>query len=59
MSNVGVANTKCGEYGFFSISFVAGWPLTYGILYTVELVQLFDHPKVLLFLEYKFINEWF
>ena len=45
MGNKGVANTKSGEYHLFSISSVACWPLTYGILYMVKLV-LFDHSKI-------------
>ena len=60
MSNVGVTNTKSGEYHFFfSISSVAYWPFTYGILNMVELVLCLIIPRVLLFLEYKFVYKWF
>ena len=37
MGIVGVTNVKSGEYAFFSTPVIC-WPLTYGILYTVEIV---------------------
>ena len=60
MGNVGVTNTKFGDYHFFfSISSVACWPFTDGILNMVELVLCLIIPRFLLFLEYKFVNKWF
>ena len=60
MSNVGVANTKSGDYHFvFSISSVACWPFTYGLLNMVELILCLIILRFLPFLEYRFVNEWF
>ena len=54
-----MANTKSGEYHFFSISSVTCWPLTYSILYTVELVLCLIIPRFLPFVKYEFVNKWF
>ena len=59
MGNVGVTNTKSGDYHFFSISSVTYWPFTYSILNMVELVLCLIIPRFLPFLGCKFINEWF
>ena len=44
MGNVGVANTKSGDYLFFSISSVASWPFTHGIM--VDACSVFHHPQI-------------
>ena len=60
MGNVGVTNTKSGDYHFlFSISSITCWPFTYGILNMVEFVLCLIIPRFLPFLEYKFVNKWF
>ena len=43
MDNLGVTNTKSGDYHFFSISSITCWPFTYGIL---KMVEFCDHPKI-------------
>ena len=60
MGNVGLTNTKSGDYHvFFSISSITCWPFTYGILNMVELVLCLITQNFLPFLEYKFVNKWF
>ena len=59
MGNVGVTNTKSGDYHFFSIFSITGWPITYGILNMVEFVLCLIIPRFLPFLNNKFVNEWF
>ena len=56
---MGVANMKSGDYHFFSISSVACWPFTYGILIMVELVLCLIIPRFLPFLNYKLLISGF
>ena len=59
MGNVGVTNTKSGDYHFFSISSITCWPFSNGILNMVERVLCLIIQRFLPCLQYKFVNKWF